>query len=212
MKNCNWKSSIALFLTGLFLLVTVYLGVTFHIRSNDVHSVADPPRTAVVFTGQFDRVRLGLLLIEQDVVDTLFISGVNPEAGFFSANLSDQFNLSEKQRELLNTGKIILAPHARFTIENAWESACWLEKNPEVRSLLLITSKTHMPRASLALDMVLPNDITVDRQGIQSPFGETDMNMTIEEFFKYVITFFFLIVSEWSPIGNSLFQCDESLF
>lgn len=113
------------------------------------------PVTAVVFTGQFDRIERGLALISAGKVERLFISGVNPKAGLVSDRFADRFALTSEQREWLGNGRIVLAPEARTTLENARETACWLQRHPEIRSVALITSQRHLARASLALERAI---------------------------------------------------------
>ncbi|MFZ5965204.1 YdcF family protein [Thalassococcus sp. BH17M4-6] len=113
------------------------------------------PPTAIVFTGQYDRIERGLELMTDGRVERLFISGVNPKAGLYIDRFAAQFDLTPRQREWLAEGRIILSPDARSTLENALETACWLEDQPEVQAVTLITSQRHMARASLALERAI---------------------------------------------------------
>lgn len=113
------------------------------------------PPVAIVFTGQYDRIERGLELLSEGRVKQLFITGVNPKAGLRLERFADQFSLTSEQRDWLAQGRIILAPNARSTIENAIETACWLGSQPEVRSVTLITSQRHMARAALALERAI---------------------------------------------------------
>jgi len=135
----------------------------FTIRSTAAADVADLPTTAIVFTGQFDRVELALRLFDQGRLDRLFISGVNGGAGITPRGFADQFRISSNARAALGSGRIILAPDANTTIENALETACWLNKQPDVREIVLITGLSHMPRASWALESALAGPVAVHR-------------------------------------------------
>ncbi|PTE14241.1 ElyC/SanA/YdcF family protein, partial [Phaeovulum veldkampii] len=134
---------------ALVVALTISQGLDFKERSQ---ATADPnsyPRTAIVFSGQFDRIEVGLQLIEDGAIDRLLVSGANPKSGIHQARFSDQFNLTIRQRSALANGQIILADGALSTLENAIESECWLQSSPEVSEVLLITSTRHMARASL---------------------------------------------------------------
>jgi len=137
---------------GLFVAAFIGVGVDFAWRSRVIDHSDGLPSTAVVFTGQFDRIERGLDLLAAGQVQRLFISGVNPKAGLTVSGFAGQFGLTADQRIWLETGQITLAPDAHTTLENALETACWLAGQPDVQSLALITSQRHMARASLALE------------------------------------------------------------
>lgn len=149
--------------TVVLVALTVLLVREFFIRSVAAAGVAELSTTAIVFTGQFDRVELALDLFDQGRIKRIFVSGVNGGAGITPQGFADQFRLSPNARAALDTGQIILAPDANTTIENALETACWLEAQPDVREILLITGRSHMPRASWALERALAGSVSVRR-------------------------------------------------
>lgn len=140
---------------SLFAFAFVGMVVDFALRSRVIDNSDQLPSTAVVFTGQFDRIERGLDLLATEQVQRLFISGVNPKAGLTMRGFADQFALTADQRLLLEADKIALAPDAHTTLENALETACWIERQPDVQSVALITSQRHMARASLALERAI---------------------------------------------------------
>lgn len=140
---------------SLFVVVFVGVVVDFALRSRVIDYTNQLPSTAVVFTGQFDRIERGLDLLAAGQVQRLFISGVNPKAGLTVSGFADQFALTAGQRLWLETGQITLAPDAHTTLENALEAACWLERQPDLHSVALITSQRHIARASLALERAI---------------------------------------------------------
>lgn len=135
----------------------------FSIRSASVSDATSLPATAVVFTGQFDRIDLALHLFDQGHVERIFISGVNGKAGIAPQDFADQFRLSSIAQAALASGEIILAPDAKTTIENALETACWLDGQPDVGEIVLITGLSHMPRASWALERANTHSVLVRR-------------------------------------------------
>lgn len=159
------KVVVFLILASAVVLVALAVALVreFSIRSVAAEDTADLPTTAIVFTGQFDRVELALHLFDQGQLDRIFISGVNAGAGITPQNFADQFRISSNARAALNSGHIILAPDANTTIENALEAACWLDKHPGVREIVLITGRSHMPRASWALESALVGSVSVRR-------------------------------------------------
>lgn len=171
-------------------------GLDFMERSQ---ATADPnsyPRTAVVFSGQFDRIEVGLQLIEDAAIDRLLVSGANPQSGIHQARFSDQFNLTIRQRSALANGQIILADGALSTLENAIESECWLQSSPEVSEVLLITSSRHMARASLALELTSPN-ISVVRLTSDPRSPQVGIAHNLSEFAKFISTRIILFFPQW---------------
>ena len=140
---------------SLFVVAFMGIVVDFALRSRVIDHTDQLPSTAVVFTGQFDRIERGLELLAAGEVKHLFISGVNPKAGLTVRGFADQFSLTSDQRVWLETDKITLAPDAHSTLENALETACWLDHHPDVLAVALITSQQHMARASVALERAI---------------------------------------------------------
>lgn len=136
---------------GALALVLAMLLMDFMVRSDVDTTPSAIPRTAIVFTGQYDRIHVGIDLLTAGRVDQLFITGVNRPAGLDVARFVTQFNLSPEQVIWLETGKITLAEEANSTFENAWETECWLRGQEDVDAVALITERRHMPRASVAL-------------------------------------------------------------
>lgn len=179
----------------LIVAAVLSLPVSFQLRSQDTAG-SDFPRTAVVFTGQFDRVHLGLRLMEEDRIDRLYISGVNGGAGIEPATFAEQFELSPRLRKALRSGAITLAPRAQSTIENGYETTCWLRENPEIRAVTLITSQRHMARAFIALKRLRPGRVRITRLSVPESSWDDAQRVKTREFLGYSATWAFLLVPE----------------
>ncbi len=119
-------------------------------------SATPPPTPAkvdaiVVLTGGSARVASGLQLLADGAAERLFISGAGEDV-----TLAD---LLAQSPEIIvpNPGNVLLG-HARDTQENAAESAAWVESNG-VKTVRLVTSYYHMPRAMLLMEDAAP-DVT----------------------------------------------------
>ncbi len=145
------------------LLLAIVIVADFQRRLDPVMTGADTARTAVVFTGQFDRIDAALALYEQDKVDRLLISGVGPGSGLRPTTLADQFNFSSRARAALASGEIQLSADPLDTFQNAAETACWLGNPPPKGGVILVTSVSHMPRASITLERALPKGTMIFR-------------------------------------------------
>lgn len=96
-------------------------------------------------------------------LDRIFISRANGVAGISPKNFADQFRVSSKARVALDAGQITLAPGANTTIENALETACWLDAQSGVSEVVLIAGRHQKPRASWALESALAESVSVRR-------------------------------------------------
>jgi uncharacterized SAM-binding protein YcdF (DUF218 family) len=165
------------------------------------------PRTAIVFTGQFDRIRFALGLMDEGGIDRLFISGVNPGAGIVPARFAAQFALSPRLASALAAGDIVLATEANTTLENAIETACWLRRHPEIRQVALITSQRHMARASLALERALPAGRHIARLPSDQFAGSGLSAGQLSEFVKFSATWLITLMPKAAWPVNSLNSC-----
>lgn len=174
----------------LIMAIALTLIAAFGMRMRDTASLGALPPTAVVFTGQFNRVTGALNLLSERKVAVIFISGVNAGAGIRPTTFADQFNLSDLLRQKLAAGDIILAPRANDTLENGCETAQWLAENPDINSVVLITSRFHMPRASFSLARATDNRILIQRQSVDD--ANATIGNLVAEFMKFTKT---LIIS-----------------
>lgn len=196
-------------LAGGFLLLLVSAGLAiaadYGLRLRDTASMAALPATAVVFTGQFDRIAVGLDLLSEGKIQTLFISGVNRGAGLSTAGFADQFHLSPALRQDLASGRIVLKSEAQDTLENACETARWLRTEPSINRLLLITSRRHMPRASLALERATRFRVRIERLSVGEELLQ-DPSAFLSEGIKFAKTLAISFLPErlWPDDENGL--------
>jgi uncharacterized SAM-binding protein YcdF (DUF218 family) len=116
-----------------------------------------PVAQAVVFTGQFDRIRHGLTLLDAGQIGRLLVSGVNPGAGLTPERFITRFAPDAPGlHRMREAGLLELGLRAANTFGNALETACWYRRAGLSGPLVLITSRAHMPRASRALEARLP--------------------------------------------------------
>ncbi|MCX7567507.1 YdcF family protein [Sulfitobacter sp. F26169L] len=146
-----------------------------------------PPRTVVVFTGAYDRIYLGLDMIASDEADYLLISGANRTSGLIPHKFPALFDPTPEQAEWVTSGRIVLAPDAHSTFENALETDCWLDTLAGVDEVTIITSRRHMARASLALERAT-GSVSVVRM-VSDPLEPYDrLTIDLDEFSKFGAT------------------------
>lgn len=167
-----------------------------------------PPPVAVVFTGQYDRIETALRLFDQGRIDRMLISGVNPKAGLRPETIADQFRFSIAARAALAAGDIRLSPDAADTFQNAAETACWLGRQPGLREVLLVTSPSHMPRASITLERALPAGMRVHRA--TPPATEEDQEKGRTEFVKFAAAWIATLFPQYRRAAPHLSLCGET--
>lgn len=191
---------------GIAALILCFLLFDFMARSDPYERSGELPRTAIVFTGHFDRIHRGLDLLSSDDVGRLFITGVNGDAGLNSDRFPSQFELDPDQAGWIQTGKIVLAPDAHSTLENALEAACWLDPQPDIRAVTLITSRRHMARASVALQHAV-SPISVVRVISDSSDEYDKFQLDLVEFGKFAATWFITLLPRDVWPGNEPALC-----
>jgi len=174
-------------IVGVTAVILALLLFDFMSRTDVYDHSGDLPRTAIVFTGAHDRVELGLDLLSSGRVDRLFISGANQTSGLSFHRFPQLFDPDSEEAGWIASGRIVLAPDAHSTLENALEAACWLRGDPEVEEVALITSQRHMARASVALQHAIA-PISVVRV-VSDPSRKYDkFQLDLGEFSKFTAT------------------------
>lgn len=137
-------------------IITVFLlwlcGFAVFVTWQNLARVESPSQKTdaiLVLTGGTNRIHSGLMLLAADHAGHLMISGVTPGLG--KETLIKQYDFAPViQEKLLAHCCITLGHQATDTVENAIEAAPWIRKN-QFRSIRLVTSVYHMPRALLML-------------------------------------------------------------
>ena len=145
----------------------------------------------IVLTGGKDRVIEGILLLKQNYAPKIFISGVGKETTI--AELLEIQGLSEQEIKKLNLGKFSVGRAAVNTIGNAREAENWIRQN-NIRSIRLVTSSYHMPRALLEFKKRMPGLVIIPHPVIPVDFNrdnwrndELSRRFILREYTKYLM-------------------------
>ncbi len=104
----------------------------------------------VALTGGEGRLERALLLLERGKAKRLLVSGVHR-----ATSERDLRRRTRSPKKLFDCC-VDLGHAAGNTIGNAVEASVWMETH-RFRSLRLVTSRAHMPRARLEFETVMPN-------------------------------------------------------
>ncbi len=113
---------------------------------------SQPTDAIIVLTGGAQRVNKGLDLLSTGQAKKLFITGVNGHV-----NLQEILNLWKRPiiQQDSDDCCIVLDHKARNTIQNAKETREWAQQE-KIKTLRLVTSDYHMPRARLEFRERMP--------------------------------------------------------
>jgi uncharacterized SAM-binding protein YcdF (DUF218 family) len=141
---------------------------------------------AVALTGGADRITDALDLLAKGDADRLLISGVNPStSGLEIARLAPQ-------AQKLFDCCVELGYAAENTIGNALETRRWVLTH-NIRSLIVVTSNYHMPRALAEIGHAVPGvellafPVVTERAKAGDWWGNSQrLKLVVGEYLKYV--------------------------
>jgi uncharacterized SAM-binding protein YcdF (DUF218 family) len=144
---------------------------------------------AVVFTGQFERVDVGLRLADVGAVPRLYISGVNGNAGLDPAHFVEHF--STRNPDIADLRRLVACcvewgERADNTFQNAQDTKCWVGRRDLTGPLLLITSRRTLARATAALSGALPDRVIIPYPVEDGPPSVGRARM--RKYLKYLVT------------------------
>ena len=131
----------------------------------------------VVPTGGAGRIARGDALMRAGKARRMFISGVGPTTRAASIAATNGFD------RRIFACCVDVGNEASDTRSNAAETAAWLRRN-RARSVRLITTDWHMPRARFELDRVVGHSVTIIDDAVES---HADLSDLIREYDKYLI-------------------------
>jgi len=131
----------------------------------------------VVPTGGVGRTVRGAQILSGGGAERMFISGV--AATTKGREIAAENSLDPK----LFACCVDLGREASDTRSNAEETAAWL-KARKAKSVRLVTTDWHMPRARFELDQVVPTDIRIVDDAVDS---QADFSVLMREYNKYLL-------------------------
>lgn len=181
----------------ILLFASVIAGLFLYARTIRMSSARGCPEKAdliVVLTGAAGRINEGVRLLDEGVAPLLFVTGVEA-AGQFYLN-APGYDVKRLRME----GKVLVDSTAKNTRENAFQTKLILKKiKPTPKSILLVTSVYHIPRAVLMFRKRL-SSVEICAHPVRSSNYDPNrwwkdfmgIKILVGEFFKYLGYRFFL--------------------
>lgn len=165
-----------------FLLVWFggYLWYINKLTSGEL-TVNEKTDAIVVLTGGQNRLNVAIKLLEDGLAEKLYISGVDEKV-----TRAELLNLLGSKKELeeccIESGN-----QAEDTVGNAIETLKWLENN-NIKTLRVVTSLEHMPRAMVELKRFIPKIKFIEHPvGSWRPENINYFSLS-QEYSKYIIS------------------------
>jgi uncharacterized SAM-binding protein YcdF (DUF218 family) len=124
-----------------------------------------------VLTGGPARIDQAMKLLAEGKAKRLLITGVNRVVS------TEALKEQASQGDQLFACCVDIDHEARNTIDNATETSQWVAKN-HYRSIIVVTSNYHMPRALAELGRVMPGVTLI-------PYSVVDSNVRLDHWWRY---------------------------
>jgi len=189
-----WAGAISIFLLLLIAGIRVYGDNLYEYPENPSPSNLPKDIVIVCLAGGKYRIEAAFSLYANGIGERLFIVGAGPKA---TKDAIAKLQAVETAQKIPwdRFDKILVENESRNTIENAFAVKRFLEQNPQVKKILLVTSGYHMRRAEFMISNQIPLDVQI------IPFTPTSteigrenwwqtwlgISITVEEYFKLLL-------------------------
>lgn len=189
---------------GLALVLAVGFAAGFLLFANQVDR-QEPPLSGraqgmIALTGGADRIADAIELLARGHADRLLITGVNP-----SITRHEIAKLNPRFRELIDCC-VDLGYEALNTVGNAIEAQRWAAERGVTRTLIVVTSNYHMPRALAELRRALPGFELIPYPVVGLRMREWSwwrsphaIRVIGTEYLKYLVSAARLVLTRWTP-------------
>ena len=115
----------------------------------------------IVLTGAKGRIETGFELLVEGKAPTLLISGVKDNVTLKDLIDANSEILSTENEQLIRNHCCIVLDYVADTTEtNATETTKWIKDN-DIKTIILVTSASHMPRAFLQFHSAINGDVGI---------------------------------------------------
>lgn len=185
---------ILLLIALVALVLPVFLDMR-HYASLNSKSTVEPADAVIVLTGGTNRVRIGAELLSNGMAEQMLLSGTHPHLTTASFHRDLDSVLTAQEIACC----VALDAKAQNTRQNAIYSARWAD-DLGVKSVILVTSYYHIPRAKFEFSQHAPN-LSVQYVAVQpESFKAQEINswrIVITESIKLRLVQLEYFLSQW---------------
>jgi len=155
----------------------------------------------IVLTGGPNRIEQAFTLLLAEKADRLLITGVLNAVPIADIVANNSQTLSKTNQEKLQNHCCIAIDYVADTTEtNAIESAKWISQN-NIKSIILVTSASHMPRGYLQFKRNLDKSIIITSYPTKR--GD-DYDLVIsKKFWSYALREYTKFIGSWIRLENT---------
>lgn len=162
-------------------------------------NIDEPTDAIIVLTGGQNRINTGLDLLQAEKAQLLFISGVDDRV-----TIEQLVRLWKPEFDYIPCC-IALGHNANNTEGNARESSEWVRRQ-DIKSIRLVTSNYHLPRAWIEFTHALPQHKIITHP-IHPTSIEGDskhfLRLSLAEYNKTLLTWVRLYIYPWDQLSGS---------
>ena len=145
----------------------------------------------IVLTGGKNRIEKGLDLLSKGYGDKLLISGV-----FMPSEIEAKFSLEKEKNDLFKCC-VFFDQESKNTLENAQEVDKWLNKNKDIKSIILVSSYYHLPRSVMIFEKKIKSNVKIyPKPALQNINYRNQflfhLRLIISEYLKVIYTILFV--------------------
>ena len=144
-----------------------------------------------MLTGGKNRIEKGVDLLSKGYGNKLLISGV-----FMPSEIEEKFSLEKEKSELFRCC-VFFDKRSKNTLENAEEVDKWLNKNKDIKSIILVSSYYHLPRCIMIFQKKIRSKVKIyPKPAVQNANFRNQfffhLRLIISEYFKVIYTIVFI--------------------
>ena len=144
-----------------------------------------------MLTGGKNRIEKGVDLLSKGYGNKLLISGV-----FMPSEIEEKFSLEKEKSELFRCC-VFFDKRSKNTLENAVEVDKWLNKNKDIKSIILVSSYYHLPRCIMIFEKKIGSKVKIyPRPAVKNTNFRNQfffhLRLIISEYFKVIYTIVFI--------------------
>ncbi len=189
-----WAGAIAIFLLLLIAGIRLYGDNLYDYPENPASDQLQKDGVIVCLAGGKYRIESAFSLYANGVGERLFIVGAGPKATKESIAKLQAVETAQKI-PWDRYDRILVETESRNTIENAFAVKRFLELNPQVKKIFLVTSSYHMRRAEFMIANQIPKYVQIvpftplSTEIDRSNWWHTwlGISLTTEEYFKLLM-------------------------